>query len=175
MSSVSIPASFVIDFFSTYQKDFVTDTCALGDAWESPNVVEKAMSVFMVRVEYHYSADVSAMDRDQLVGDIKKILIREKMTLCVPALPPISDCICVRHLRHKLAHAKSRIMVRVCATRHQQLNLHSYFEEYDQACFRECSSAVDNACGSICKADCIRMYVHTMTKASEIITMLTER
>lgn len=173
MSTVSIPASFVINFFKTYRADFVTNTGALGDAWESQEVVDSTLSIFSDRVEYYYSGDISAMDRDELIGDIKKVIIRENMTLCVPMLPPISNCICVQQLRRtgavRVAHASSRAMARASASGSRKF---SYFDEYERACVRVCSSAIKNACGPICKEDCLRIYTRMTYRANEILKAL---
>jgi hypothetical protein len=172
MSTVSIPASFVIDFFRTYKTGFVKDTCALGDAWESREVVDSTFSIFKDRIEYHYCGDISAMDQDALIGDIKKIILHEKMDLLVPMLPPISNCRCVRYFRHasalEVARATSRVMDRVRATGRRRY-LRSYFDVYDRACFRACSRAVKNACGPVCKKDCVRIYVRMTHRVHETL------
>lgn len=174
MSTVSIPASFVIDFFRTYQTGFVKDTCALGDAWESKEVVDSTLSILRIRIEYHYCGDISAMDHDELIGDIKKIIIHEKMDLLVPMLPPISNCRCVRYFRHasalEVAHVTSRVMARARVHANGSSRYpRSYFDLYDRACFRACSRAVKNACGPVCKKDCVRIYVRMTHRAHEIL------
>lgn len=173
MSIVSIPASFVINFFKTYRADFVTNTGALGDAWESQEVVDSTLSIFSDRVEYYYSGDISAMDRDELIGDIKNAIIHENMTLYVPTFPPISNCICVQQLRRtgavRVARASSRAMAHARASGSREF---SYFDEYERACDRVCSSAIKNACGPICKKDCIRIYTRMTCRANEILKEL---
>lgn len=176
MDTVSVPASFVLSFFKNTQKGFVTDTGALGDAWESDEAVTLAMISFKNHVEFYYSGNISEMDLDSLVDAIKTIITAgrtslQTLALEVPMATPITTCVCVRRFTRAgsmvAAHAGARAALRVHARGKKFVQ--TYLDAYDNACFKECLRSVKRACGPICRQDCIRICVHLTYKAHHML------
>lgn len=179
MQTVTIPASFVISFFKSYHTGFVTDTGALGDAWECEEVLTRAMLIFKNHVEYYYSGNISAV----FIGDIQKVIIQETSSLQVPMLAPISNCICVRYFRRAGAragaHAGSRAIGKARAKGYGSgigsRNLrHVYVDAYENACFRACLRSLKNACGLVCQQSCLRVWVQMTYRAHDMIMLSTK-